>query len=160
MIFVFLVCFYVVFFFFFQAEDGIRDLIVTGVQTCALPISFLDGRQNKQEQMLARARNDGVGLRSEPKLRPQRSRNESPIQETRTGSRGTGCTPRGGTALRVSSQMCPELAGTGRRTRVSSHRNGPSRRLQIAWWSTRPFQSSPAPCRCCPANSAPPAEGS
>src|SRR6266496_5172801 len=27
------------FFFFFQAEDGIRDLYVTGVQTCALPIS-------------------------------------------------------------------------------------------------------------------------
>src|SRR2546430_16557566 len=26
-----------VFFFFFQAEDGIRDLTVTGVQTCALP---------------------------------------------------------------------------------------------------------------------------
>src|SRR3712207_8811693 len=31
-----------VFFFFFQAEDGIRDIGVTGVQTCALPISFLD----------------------------------------------------------------------------------------------------------------------
>src|SRR2546429_2407586 len=29
----------VVFFFFFQAEDGIRDVAVTGVQTCALPIS-------------------------------------------------------------------------------------------------------------------------
>src|SRR5947209_16193452 len=28
-------------FFFFQAEDGIRDIGVTGVQTCALPISFL-----------------------------------------------------------------------------------------------------------------------
>src|SRR6266536_1385310 len=28
-----------VFFFFFQAEDGIRDPLVTGVQTCALPIS-------------------------------------------------------------------------------------------------------------------------
>src|SRR5579859_6513168 len=27
------------FFFFFQAEDGIRDLTMTGVQTCALPIS-------------------------------------------------------------------------------------------------------------------------
>src|SRR3712207_8939988 len=27
-----------VFFFFFQAEDGIRDIGVTGVQTCALPI--------------------------------------------------------------------------------------------------------------------------
>src|SRR5688572_32282024 len=31
-------CFFY-FFFFFQAEDGIRDLTVTGVQTCALPIS-------------------------------------------------------------------------------------------------------------------------
>src|SRR5437588_12536002 len=29
------------FFFFFQAEDGIRDHCVTGVQTCALPISSL-----------------------------------------------------------------------------------------------------------------------
>src|SRR5436305_10232066 len=29
----------VVIFFFFQAEDGIRDADVTGVQTCALPIS-------------------------------------------------------------------------------------------------------------------------
>src|SRR3712207_8196886 len=28
----------VLFFFFFQAEDGIRDIGVTGVQTCALPI--------------------------------------------------------------------------------------------------------------------------
>src|SRR5207253_8574820 len=30
---------FVFFFFFFQAEDGIRDGHVTGVQTCALPIS-------------------------------------------------------------------------------------------------------------------------
>src|SRR5882762_10598337 len=28
-------------FFFFQAEDGIRDSSVTGVQTCALPISIV-----------------------------------------------------------------------------------------------------------------------
>src|SRR2546422_10756497 len=28
-------------FFFFQAEDGIRDVAVTGVQTCALPISSM-----------------------------------------------------------------------------------------------------------------------
>src|SRR3712207_7407820 len=39
------------FFFFFQAEDGIRDIGVTGVQTCALPILLAhleredDGRQ-------------------------------------------------------------------------------------------------------------------
>src|SRR3989442_2433513 len=33
-------------FFFFQAEDGIRDADVTGVQTCALPISFTsDGEE-------------------------------------------------------------------------------------------------------------------
>src|SRR5438094_10474321 len=32
------------FFFFFQAEDGIRDRTVTGVQTCALPISKLARR--------------------------------------------------------------------------------------------------------------------
>src|SRR5215471_11069031 len=31
----------ILFFFFFQAEDGIRDLYVTGVQTCALPICVL-----------------------------------------------------------------------------------------------------------------------
>src|SRR2546430_6309261 len=31
------------FFFFFQAEDGIRDLTVTGVQTCALPICSQSG---------------------------------------------------------------------------------------------------------------------
>src|SRR2546430_7855948 len=31
------------FVFFFQAEDGIRDLTVTGVQTCALPISTEGG---------------------------------------------------------------------------------------------------------------------
>src|SRR5207244_6867781 len=30
--------------FFFQAEDGIRDDLVTGVQTCALPISIQGGR--------------------------------------------------------------------------------------------------------------------
>src|SRR5207249_6256322 len=33
--------------FFFQAEDGIRDRNVTGVQTCALPIS--DGQQETTE---------------------------------------------------------------------------------------------------------------
>src|SRR2546429_6800099 len=31
-------------FFFFQAEDGIRDVAVTGVQTCALPISSKECR--------------------------------------------------------------------------------------------------------------------
>src|SRR5690349_17134153 len=34
--------FSVFYFFFFQAEDGIRDLYVTGVQTCALPICIVN----------------------------------------------------------------------------------------------------------------------
>src|SRR5687767_15398905 len=40
--FLFFICYlfilHICFFFFFQAEDGIRDKLVTGVQTCALPI--------------------------------------------------------------------------------------------------------------------------
>src|SRR2546427_5686702 len=36
-------------FFFFQAEDGIRDLTVTGFQTCALPISAVLLESSTQE---------------------------------------------------------------------------------------------------------------
>src|SRR2546429_4758641 len=35
--------------FFFQAEDGIRDVAVTGVQTCALPIFRHSGRTSRDE---------------------------------------------------------------------------------------------------------------
>src|SRR5260370_14600295 len=40
-------------FFFFQAEDGIRDSSVTGVQTCALPIlrSVVTGRDGEAESL-------------------------------------------------------------------------------------------------------------
>src|ERR1041385_3078865 len=59
------------FFFFFQAEDGIRDVAVTGVQTCALPISYggaagqndfglrlfaIAGRRQRNEKRSGRAR--------------------------------------------------------------------------------------------------------
>src|SRR5438105_9305322 len=40
------------FFFFFQAEDGIRDPLVTGVQTCALPILPGHGALRIKTQML------------------------------------------------------------------------------------------------------------
>src|SRR5256884_9557619 len=43
-------------FFFFQAEDGIRDVAVTGVQTCALPISLILNRLQRQSDALAGAR--------------------------------------------------------------------------------------------------------
>src|SRR5205823_7258714 len=39
---------YFFYFFFFQAEDGIRDKLVTGVQTCALPISTHSRRRRRK----------------------------------------------------------------------------------------------------------------
>src|SRR6266446_9031989 len=43
-------------FFFFQAEDGIRDYKVTGVQTCALPISSIVSRERRSSpEVLAAA---------------------------------------------------------------------------------------------------------
>src|SRR2546422_7386780 len=41
-------------FFFFQAEDGIRDVAVTGVQTCALPICGIITEAVKDEQTVLR----------------------------------------------------------------------------------------------------------
>src|SRR5256885_2518348 len=47
--------------FFFQAEDGIRDYKVTGVQTCALPISQLSGL-NEVSEALTNVRVELKGL--------------------------------------------------------------------------------------------------
>src|SRR2546422_9641398 len=44
-------------FFFFQAEDGIRDVAVTGVQTCALPISLRFPRYASSTSCAVRGRN-------------------------------------------------------------------------------------------------------
>src|SRR5207248_8330933 len=61
--------------FFFQAEDGIRDRTVTGVQTCALPISHDrvaadagDGRVPEPElgQLVADLVGEGARARDEP----------------------------------------------------------------------------------------------
>src|SRR5256885_4778868 len=49
--------------FFFQAEDGIRDYKVTGVQTCALPICR-DARRALHWEL--RVEDDGCGLPSDP----------------------------------------------------------------------------------------------
>src|SRR2546422_6059710 len=48
--------------FFFQAEDGIRDVAVTGVQTCALPISRRDGGGATVQ---FRVRDTGIGISPE-----------------------------------------------------------------------------------------------
>ena len=47
-------------FFFFQAEDGIRDLIVTGVQTCALPICYTGTVVVRPEELMSKRLRKGV----------------------------------------------------------------------------------------------------
>src|SRR5256885_9988545 len=80
-------------FFFFQAEDGIRDYKVTGVQTCALPIfdehvGHLSGRDQCLRSAIHRAavahvhlgelrdravlRLEGTGERHQPRAAPDR----------------------------------------------------------------------------------------
>src|SRR5256885_9940455 len=72
-------------FFFFQAEDGIRDYKVTGVQTCALPISRSRGR----EHGLALDRVRGLSARRAPR------------RVGHLGGRGDGALPQpGGPAVR------------------------------------------------------------
>src|SRR2546430_5899389 len=58
---------YLMSFFFFQAEDGIRDLTVTGVQTCALPIWEDDAldQQPDRERHLATDHQPGQGVASQ-----------------------------------------------------------------------------------------------
>src|SRR5206468_7505164 len=85
----------VIFFFFFQAEDGIRDLIVTGVQTCALPIStrsrvpLASGRASepalihRHRLVVARPRRGGVAQKAQV-LRRARSEERRVGKECRS----------------------------------------------------------------------------
>src|SRR2546427_11809106 len=62
------------FFFFFQAEDGIRDLTVTGVQTCALPISAPSSRWTGASRRGTRDGVDRGGCGEAPRAaRPRRA---------------------------------------------------------------------------------------
>src|SRR6266542_2357891 len=81
------------FFFFFQAEDGIRDATVTGVQTCALPISrprprpgaLSAQRRRGGDRQAARRHRQGGGAQSrqEPRHRPQPT--PTPVPHPTTG---------------------------------------------------------------------------
>src|SRR2546430_11003234 len=78
------------FFFFFQAEDGIRDLTVTGVQTCALPIlspvSALAGRRITGRSHPMTAGTCTTADSSTRKGRRMRSRAASPATASRQAS--------------------------------------------------------------------------
>src|SRR5207244_9793786 len=70
--------------FFFQAEDGIRDDLVTGVQTCALPISACRSpcsptRITRSPRRMAR------GSRRRTTARPTWASRERPSSSRRTG---------------------------------------------------------------------------
>src|SRR2546422_4366712 len=88
------------FFFFFQAEDGIRDVAVTGVQTCALPISS--------------ARRVPGGCRRRGSRRPHRG-----TAGARSAARAR---PRARGRSRRRSSPCPQATGRGDRksTRLNS----------------------------------------
>src|SRR5688572_32777622 len=87
------------FIFFFQAEDGIRDLTVTGVQTCALPILEEEGgvearvdavglpRTHSREQLpgYRPGRLDHVELRDQEQGREERSEERRVGKECRSG---------------------------------------------------------------------------
>src|SRR3712207_9336810 len=79
-------------FFFFQAEDGIRYIGVTGVQTCALPISLRGARHAEVtgEQGLA----ETVDVRLEVVVRRGR--------RAEAGGQGVGIAPPGGVQDRKS----------------------------------------------------------
>src|SRR6266850_3025317 len=67
---------YAVLFFFFQAEDGIRDYKVTGVQTCALPISSSCSRAGAAPAPVRKATRPGCATLSSSthRCRPALSR--------------------------------------------------------------------------------------
>src|SRR6266511_3044946 len=75
------------FFFFFQAEDGIRDFHVTGVQTCALPICLGRGRERPPADHCCCA----LASLKEPRATPSEA-TERPPAGVRRGSRlSSGC---------------------------------------------------------------------
>src|SRR5215217_8110516 len=61
------------FFFFFQAEDGIRDIGVTGVQTCALPILPMASARRCGGVPLTNRQMSRPAVRLEAKITPNRN---------------------------------------------------------------------------------------
>src|SRR5204862_4322535 len=70
--------------FFFQAEDGIRDLYVTGVQTCALPISGSAPRPTLELSVVGQSLLHG----SHAEFGAAASRHEIRSEERRVGKEG------------------------------------------------------------------------
>src|SRR5256885_11289192 len=82
-------------FFFFQAEDGIRDYKVTGVQTCALPILRVDPLFHAPDP----ARVSGASVTFEPGART--AWHTHPLGQTLIVTAGSGRTQRRSEERRV-----------------------------------------------------------
>src|SRR5256886_15349832 len=96
--------------FFFQAEDGIRDLTVTGVQTCALPISRRRGSRARTGAARAGAPRDDrrpsrCGLRA-------RDRRRTPVVRGRPGGQGAPGGPSTPPPIAVTQSQRPPPAAT------------------------------------------------
>src|SRR3989441_8205771 len=75
-------------FFFFQAEDGIRDKLVTGVQTCALPIFVITPIRDAQRVLVGFAkvtRDATERRRAEAEIRRQKGFTEQLINSSTDG---------------------------------------------------------------------------
>src|SRR6266478_4515227 len=103
-------------FFFFQAEDGIRDLTVTGVQTCALPIAIAAAPSARWRR--TRPRRSQKGWRGGG--RRERQRHPCACQAR---------VPRQSSAFDRQPGAMPTPRGGGRRSRVSTRRS--KARLQL-----------------------------
>src|SRR5215211_6155158 len=153
------------FFFFFQAEDGIRDHCVTGVQTCALPISAADRGAGCRPGTSAR----GWGRRRRPTRSgaPDRRagcRDAGPGRSSTAARRGPRAGPRGGAYSarcgrgadrRPPSPPAPRRSAK-RRTRAAPPRPGPSWPAAATGASARHSpQASPAAAAGPPPTAAP-----
>src|SRR2546422_5654471 len=94
-------------FFFFQAEDGIRDVAVTGVQTCALPIFDPVGMELLFERFLSEARGEWPDIDLDL---PSGARREAVIQHVyqRYGRLGAGMTANVITYREIGRASCRE----------------------------------------------------
>src|SRR6266511_1306389 len=125
---------YIFFFFFFQAEDGIRDFHVTGVQTCALPISTpstttrtptrstwcASANRSKLAASTPAPRTSTGPSATSPSTSPRTPPTATPSQRRRSATTSTGSGPS------CASRPAPTGAPTGCSTASSRRRPTPS----------------------------------
>src|SRR5687768_9172027 len=107
------------FFFFFQAEDGIRDVAVTGVQTCALPIFAAVDRSGGggADRVGAREEEPAGGVANAHAGGPRRV----PVHAARGGGEARADRPR-----RARSRSAARRRRGGRRRRLPRRRRDPA----------------------------------